>query len=360
MNLSPDPWPFSGQVQWLPDMSGLLVVAGTNASAGAQLWFLSYPSGEKRQITNDLDQHRAIGLTADGTRFVNVVATGIISVFVAPDGDAGRAVQLPTGNIGFGTGYGNSVAWTPDGKIVFTAAEGNEVNLWIANADGTSRQQLTSNVGRNVGPMVSADGRYVVFSSTRGGRQNIWRMNLDGTSSKQLTHGVAESLPSVSPDGRWVIYAALGTTRPTIWKVSIDGGEPTEITRKVSTMPAISPDGKFIAYLYTESPDPLVPPAKIAIIPFEGGEPVKTFSCQPPGTVQMYLQWSADGKSILYNTNTNSVTNVWSQPIEGGPPKQVTDFKDSFMTGFAYSRDGKLACSRGIFARDAVIISETN
>lgn len=361
IDLSPDPWPFSSQVQWLPDMSGLLVVAGTNPSTGAQLWLLSYPSGEKRQITNDLDQHRTIGLTADGSKFVNVVASGIMSIFVAPEGDASRAVQLPTGNIGYGTGYGNTVAWTPDGRIVFCSAEGNDVNLWITSADGINRQQLTSNVGRNVGPTVSSDGRYIVFSSTRGGRQNIWRMNVDGTSSKQLTQGIAESLPVVSPDGRWVVYTALGTTRPTIWKVSIDGGEPTEITHNVSSAPTISPDGKFIAYLYTEGPDPLAPPTKIAIIPFEGGEPVKTFGCQPPGTVQIYLQWSADGKSILYDTNTNSVTNVWSQPVDGGSLKQITDFKDSFMTGFAYSPDGKqLVCSRGIFNRDAVIISESN
>src|SRR5205807_127168 len=259
------------------------------------------------------------------------------------------------------TGYGNSVGWTPDGRIVFSSAEGNEVNLWIMNADGTNRQQLTSNLGRNIGPTISPDGRYVVFSSTRSGRQNIWRMNIDGASSKQLTQGVAESVPVVSPDGRWVVYTALGTTRPTIWKVSIDGGEPTEITHKVSTTPTISPDGRFIAYLYTESPDPLVPPNKIAIIPLDGGEPVKTFSCQPPSAVQMYLQWSADAKSILYNTNANNVTNVWSQPLDGSAPRQVTDFKDSFMTGFAYSHDGKqLACARGIFNRDAVIISETN
>jgi hypothetical protein len=45
--------------------------------------------------------------------------------------------------------------------------------------------------------------------------------------------------------------------------------------------------------------------------------------------------------------------------LSGGPPKQLTDFKDSLMTSFAYSRDGKmLACTRGILLRDAVLITD--
>jgi Tol biopolymer transport system component len=158
-----------------------------------------------------------------------------------------------------------------------------------------------------------------------------------------------------------VVYSSLGTIRPTIWKVSIDGGEPVELTHRVSSAPAFSPDGKFVAYLYSDGPDPLNPPNRIAIISADGGEPVSTFSFQPPGTIQTTLRWSADGKSLLYTTNTNNVTNIWSQPVDGGVPKQITDFKDSYMTGFAWTRDGKrLVCSRGIFNRDAVIISESN
>jgi Tol biopolymer transport system component len=359
INLTPDPWLFSAQVEWLPDMSGLLVIAGTNPSTGAQLWLLSYPSGEKRQITNDLDQHRSIGLTADGTKFVNVVASGLISVWFAPDGDASRAVQLTTGNIGFGSFFGNSVAWTPDGRIIFASAEGNDVNLWIMDADGQNRKLLTSNMGRNGSPAVSPDGRYIVFSSSRSGRQNIWRMNIDGTNPKQITRGLAESQAAISPDGRWVIYASAAPNRPTIWKTSIDGGEPVEITHRVSMSPMISPDGKSIAYLFPESLDPTTPPNRIGIMSFDGGEPVTTFSLLPGGTVQTNVQWSPDGKSIFYNTNANNITNIWSQPIDGGPPKQITDFKDSFMTGFAWSQDGKrLVCSRGVFNRDAVLISE--
>src|SRR6185436_14853408 len=108
IQLNREPWPFSAQVQWLPDMSGLLVVAGDNGGAGAKIWWLSYPDGAKKQITNDLDQHRTIGLTADAKRFVNVVGTGLSSVWMAPDGDAARAAQLPFGNVGLFSSLGNN------------------------------------------------------------------------------------------------------------------------------------------------------------------------------------------------------------------------------------------------------------
>jgi Tol biopolymer transport system component len=123
----------------------------------------------------------------------------------------------------------------------------------------------------------------------------------------------------------------------------------------------ISPDGKLIAFLYTDSVDPFTPANRIAIMPWEGGEPVKTFEFSPAQTVVTVAQWSNDGKSILYTTNANNITNIWAQPIEGGLPKQVTDFKELLMSGFAWSRDGKqLACSRSNFTRDAVIVSESN
>jgi Tol biopolymer transport system component len=97
------------------------------------------------------------------------------------------------------------------------------------------------------------------------------------------------------------------------------------------------------------------------MIPFEGGEPLKTFNFEPATTVITKAYWSNDGKAILYTTNTNNVTNIWAQPIDGGAPKQVTDFKELYMTGFAWSPDGRqLAVSRSNYSRDAVIISEAN
>jgi Tol biopolymer transport system component len=71
------------------------------------------------------------------------------------------------------------------------------------------------------------------------------------------------------------------------------------------------------------------------------------------------IQWSQDGKSIFYTVSTNNITNIWSQSLDGGPPKQITNFNDLFMTSFAWSRDGKqLACTRGALVRDALLVSD--
>jgi Tol biopolymer transport system component len=85
---------------------------------------------------------------------------------------------------------------------------------------------------------------------------------------------------------------------------------------------------------------------------------VKTFEFSNSGTVLSVIQWSPDGKSIIYTSSANNVTNIWSQPLDGRPPKQVTNFNDLFMTSFAWSRDGKqLACTRGALVRDAILVT---
>jgi Tol biopolymer transport system component len=184
-------------------------------------------------------------------------------------------------------------------------------------------------------------------------------MNIDGSNAVRLTSGLADSFPALSPDSRWIIYTSYVGPKPTLWKVSIDGGTPVQVSDNVVTIASVSPDGRFIAYAYPESPDPFAPPNRLALIPFEGGPVIRTFEKPASGTVSTITQWSVDSKAILYSLNTNNVSNIWSQPIEGGPPKQITDFKDLLITGFSWTRDGKtLVCTRGALLRDAVLVTD--
>ena len=140
-----------------------------------------------------------------------------------------------------------------------------------------------------------------------------------------------------------------------MWKVPADGGDAVEIINRVSLRPAVSPDGKWIACGSTgDQPNSGF---KIAIFPAEGGQPVKFLDI--PGSQQNQHHWSSDSKAILYLDDRDGITNVFSQAIDGGPPKQLTSFTTDKIFSFDWSRDGKLmACTRGVVTTDVLLIKD--
>jgi len=96
---------------------------------------------------------------------------------------------------------------------------------------------------------------------------------------------------------------------------------------------------------------------KLALIPFEGGQPIKLFDLSATADYEN-LHWSPDGQALLYIDTKGGVSNIWSQPIDGSPAKQVTNFKSDLIFDFDWSHDGKqLAVSRGNQPSDVVLIS---
>ncbi|HKO63127.1 MAG TPA: hypothetical protein VJV03_18340, partial [Pyrinomonadaceae bacterium] len=64
-------------------------------------------------------------------------------------------------------------------------------------------------------------------------------------------------------------------------------------------------------------------------------------------------------RSLTVKSLLKGVGNLWSQPIDGGPPKQITTFTSVMIPSFAVSRDGKhLAISRGSASLDVVLIKD--
>ena len=71
-----------------------------------------------------------------------------------------------------------------------------------------------------------------------------------------------------------------------------EGGKPVQLIEESSEgPPAVSPDNKLIAYLTADNG-----PLRIAIIPFEGGKPLKTFDVPPTILRVVGLQWTPDGR----------------------------------------------------------------
>jgi TolB protein len=187
--LTSQKWFVVGSVAWLADGSGLIISAKERPSpSGQQLWHLSYPDGEVRKLTNDLNGYAGVSLTADSKALVTSQwGSSSSNLWLASNGEASRAIPIPS-RTSKDDGLGG-LCWTPDGKIVYTSTASGNMDLWIMEADGSNQKQLTMNAGENFLPAVSADGRSLVFVSTRAGGLSIWRMDLDGGNTKQLASG---------------------------------------------------------------------------------------------------------------------------------------------------------------------------
>lgn len=344
-------WSAIEAICWLRDGSGLVTIAAEEPGSSWQIWYVSYPAGKVRRITNDVNDYQNVSLTADSSSLVTVQVEQVSDIWMAPDGDASRASPITTNRF---DGVGG-ISWTPDGRIVHVSRASGNRDIWIMNNDGTGKKQLTFDAGWNTRPSVSPDGRHIVFVSSRIGTGNIWRMDIDGGNQKQLTRGSSDARPQYTPDNQWVIYTSHETGQPTMWKVPIDGGNPVQLTDYFSPLIAISPKDGQIAYAYDEQENSKR--RRVAVIPFEGGPPTKVFDFAHP--FAQAIRWAFDGRALTY-IGTPARSNIWSQPLDGSPPKQITDFKsDRVIFSFDWSRDGKrLAVARGTRTTDVVLIKD--
>jgi WD40 repeat protein len=120
--------------------------------------------------------------------------------------------------------------------------------------------------------------------------------------------------------------------------------------------PDVSPDGKFLACGYRGQ---FNTPWKLAIIPIEGGLPVKTFDIAPTVPLPIVVRWTPDGRELTYIDTNGGSSNLWKQSIDGGPPKRISNFPSDQIFAFDWSPDGKqLAYSRGTSINDVVLISD--
>jgi len=320
---------------WLPDQSGILVVASGRESNfnRAQLGVFSYPQGVYRPITNDTNSYPNVSLAADGKTIAAVQSQFVGTLQTAPyeAGGAGKPVTIstrpPTSWFG----------WTPDGKILAEQENG----IFQMNADGSNRAPVLHDDYPSFGPISCDHGRYVIFASaSRGGGNsiNIWRADSTGGNLKQITTGTDDEPAMCSPDGKWLVYAGFDSGKFLAKKVSVDGGPSTQISEALLTCGCvnISPDGKNIAFQTQPTTGGAI---IIKILDFETLQPVKVIERDPRAGGE--IRYSSDGKTIGYPIRENGLYALWVSPLDGSPGHRVTEFEPDRIEDFHWSPDNK-------------------
>jgi eukaryotic-like serine/threonine-protein kinase len=332
---------------WMPDQSGLLAQSSLGRR---QIVFVSYPDGKLHNVTRDTNSYSEPSLAADGHTLVSVLSQAHYNLFTMPASlNIAEARQVTSGAPAV------SFNWTRDGQVV--VASDSDSGLALVNPESGTKTPLVAQAGARADtPSVCPDGR-VVFSSifSKGNKAlNIWRTDTSGGNLKQLSDGKVDTNPVCSPDGRWVFYQdAVNGGR--LMKVSIDGGKPEKISDELTADFDISGDSKTIVVASFAHLDDHV--ERLTLVAMDSNQILKSLAFEHPRSGR--IRFSRDGKAVVYPFRHAGVDDLWLQPLDGSPGKQITDFKSEHIIDFHWSFDGsKVGVIRGHTDSDVVLIRD--
>ncbi len=170
---------------------------------------------------------------------------------VHPDSARGKPDLGPMRNIEFDVDEGTwmSLDVSPDGRTLLFDLLGDIYTLPIEGGQAT---RILGGRDWDHMPRFSPDGRRIAFVSDRDGDMNIWLANADGSQPKALTHERVNSMksPAWTPDGLYVIAhkSASGPGAAGLFLYHRDGGSGFKVDSASGMGPAFSPDGRFLYF----------------------------------------------------------------------------------------------------------------
>lgn len=295
---------------WSPDGSHLVFVNRQHGSVTSDLLALHITAPGAPQVRVQAAFPGApIAITNGGTLYWMQFDFGWRGVVVHPSTSGGNVVDEFSGL---------GVSWVQNNRLAFGQ-----------NGDRVIVRTLQSQIERvyprdalsTLAPRVFRDGGAAVLyipSSGDGGRSGGGFYKLDFTTgafkrlfSRDDAERVRSSVSALSPDNR-TLYLGVVTGSPTRWSAVVATDVDSGLERRVMTLPvslppvqgiAVSPNGKMLA-LHTND-------GRIFISGTDDGNVREVVQSSPGGGWPEVIQWSRDGRHIIYGTRPDPTSTDW-------------------------------------------------
>jgi dipeptidyl aminopeptidase/acylaminoacyl peptidase len=283
--------------------------------------------------------------------------------------------------------------WSPDGKRVAYIAGGQ---MWVADASGGARKQLTDLNGGATGPIWSPNGDQIAFTSAvypectndacnaskakaaaeskvkahvtdelmyrhwnawdEGTRSHLFIVAADGGAPRDLVPGAKYDVPpgpfggsegyAWSPDERELAYTAKDQGRAdalstdlNVYTIAASGGAPTVITaanKGADANPVYSPDGRYIAYA-SQAHAGFESDRQRLMLYDRARRASRELLPKWDRNADAYF-WSPDSKSIYVQTTDAGRDKLYRADVATAAPQLVVG--DHNNSAFALSHDG--------------------
>ena len=228
-------------------------------------------------------------------------------------------------------------AFSPDGKLLAFAWNGEEqdnFDVYLQPVDEPAPLRLTSNPAFDYGPVWSPDGHHIAFLRATPAGTEVIRMRVVPGAREDKLHVArivaADERSSLawSPNGRFLaIVDRVPTASPRrIFLLDFETRKTQRLTTPAGEawdgLPAFAPDGGSLAFVRGGPRRPLSDVHVLRIS--ENGEPRGEPRRLTSDNVFVYgLDWTADGRSIVFSSTRGGVAALWRVSAEGGEPERV-------------------------------------
>jgi TolB protein len=248
------------------------------------------------------------------TRVAFVVRQGRTKELWVMDADGARRTQLTRDQ-----SIALSPAWAPDGSLIlFTSYRGGKgPQIHVVPAAGGRSFLVSGRPGLNTSAAYSPDGREIACTLSHDGNPEIYLLDARGGSPRRLTnHRGIDTSPAWSPTGREIAFTSDRGGSPQVYLMDRDGGNVRRLTYEVSytDSPSWSPKGDRIAFVSRTGSG-----FDIYVARADGSAARRVVS----GGSNENPRWSADGRHLLFASNREGAYGLFVTDLDDRPPRRL-------------------------------------
>lgn len=148
-----------------------------------------------------------------------------------------------------------SPAWAPNGtQLAYVSFESRKPVVYVHDVASGKRRLVANFKGSNSAPAWSPNGKTLALTLSLEGGSQLYLLdpNAPAAEPKRLAQsGAIDTEPVFTPDGKNIYFVSDRGGSPQIYRVPVTGGNPERVTFNgtYNISPAVSPDGRWLAYI---------------------------------------------------------------------------------------------------------------